>query len=278
MPALTVFMTQMLLLLFTASPSTSDGDGACPSSWSREHPFNTDSAAQEEAPAASLLTWPTWSLTDNNRRMAHRGTFSFPSVGCLQKHLPPLQSLGHDKAMPALTVFMTQASHSTLQQEVTQLTEQQKQYEATVSAIEERVDQLSSELNSRKETEFPPEQCDSDRSRLVLTTIQAVLSLEEERGLPDIRDSGGLAECRAIPDRRQPSRLPPSLHHPLDIHVSPSRPTTNNSRSLRPPVPIPANTWLRNPTQVEQGVGPMWDPTCCGPSVSMPSLDYLCNS
>ncbi|KAM7292942.1 hypothetical protein ISCGN_026075 [Ixodes scapularis] len=107
MPALTVLMTRMLLLLFTASPSTSDGDGACLSSWSRERPFNTDSAAQEEAPAASLLTWPTWSLTDNNRRMAHRGTFPFPSVGCLQKHLPPLQSMGHDKATPALTVFMT---------------------------------------------------------------------------------------------------------------------------------------------------------------------------
>ncbi|CAN7983427.1 unnamed protein product, partial [Ixodes pacificus] len=90
---------------------TSDGDGACPSSWSRERPFNTDSAAQEEAPAASLLTWPTWSLTDNNRTMAHRGTFPFPSVGCLQKHLPPLQSLGHDKAMPALTLFMTQVSY-----------------------------------------------------------------------------------------------------------------------------------------------------------------------
>ncbi|KAM7302003.1 putative serine carboxypeptidase CPVL [Ixodes scapularis] len=123
-----------------------------------------DSAAQEEAPAASLLTWPTWSLTDNNRRMAHRGTFPFPSVGCLQKHLPPLQSLGHDKAMPALTVFMTQASHSTLQQEVTQLTEQQKQYEATVSALEERVDQLSSELNSRKETGVAPYE-DTPRKR-----------------------------------------------------------------------------------------------------------------
>ncbi|KAG0444221.1 hypothetical protein HPB47_014032 [Ixodes persulcatus] len=108
MPALTVLMTQMLLLLFTASPSTSDGDGACSSSRSWECPFNTESAAQEEAPAASLLTWPTWSLTDNNRMMAHRGTFPFPFVGCLQKHLPPLQSLGHDKAVPALTVFMTQ--------------------------------------------------------------------------------------------------------------------------------------------------------------------------
>ncbi|KAG0418822.1 hypothetical protein HPB47_004567 [Ixodes persulcatus] len=46
---------------------------------------------------------------ENNRTMTNRGTF--PSVGCPQRHLSLLQLLGHDKAMPALTVFMTQEGH-----------------------------------------------------------------------------------------------------------------------------------------------------------------------